>query len=69
MPAMDFCKDTGLSIPECACPRCLERQLDRFAPATIRVRRTIPHDPVRLAEVRAPQTISPVSGRLNRPAL
>ena len=35
---MDICPNTGIAIPECACTRCLERQLDQFAPEHIRIR-------------------------------
>jgi hypothetical protein len=66
---MQICNDTGLSIPECACPRCLERQLDRFAPEKIRVRKASGHDPLRLSEVRSLAPLPPVSERLYRPAL
>jgi hypothetical protein len=44
---MEICPDTGLSVPECACPRCLERQLDEFAPQLIRVRRVAARQPPR----------------------
>jgi len=30
------CPHTGLTIPECSCPRCLEEQLRRFQPALLR---------------------------------
>jgi hypothetical protein len=66
---MQTCANTGLSIPECACPLCLERQLDQFAPQRIRVRRLSHHDPLRLDEVRSPGALPPVSVRLNRPVL
>jgi hypothetical protein len=69
MPGMQTCPDTGISIPECACPRCLERQVDQYAPAQIRVRRARNHDPLRLDEVRSPGSLPPVSERLRRPAL
>jgi hypothetical protein len=69
MPGMQNCPNTGISIPECACPLCLERQLDQFAPERIRVRRVRSHDPLRLNEVRSPGSLPPVSERLNRPAL
>jgi hypothetical protein len=69
MSAMDTCRHSGISIPECACPACLERLLDTFAPAQFRIRRTRIHDPLRLEEVRSPHVIPPVSERLNRPAL
>jgi hypothetical protein len=36
---MQNCPQTGISIPECACTSCLQRQLDEFAPEHIRVRR------------------------------
>ena len=34
---MSNCEHTGLSIPECACNRCIERQLDRFAPEMLKI--------------------------------
>ena len=64
---MSHCEQTGLSIPECACGRCIERQLEQFAPALISVRRR--HDPLLLREVRSPSTLAPVAERLTRPAL
>ena len=69
MPDMQICPSTGLAIPECACPHCLERQLDQFAPERIKVRRIRSHNPLRLDEVRSPGSLPPVSERLNRPAL
>jgi hypothetical protein len=69
MSEMQICPNTSLSIPECACPLCLERQLDQFAPQRIRVRRLSSHDPLRLDEVRSPVALPPVSVRLNRPVL
>jgi hypothetical protein len=69
MPGMQICPHTQLAIPECACPHCLERQLDQFAPAWIRIRNARDHDPLRLDEVRSSASLPPVSERLNRPAL
>ena len=69
MSGMQICPDTGISIPECACTQCLQRQLDQFAPARIRVRRVRSHDPLLLDEVRSQATMPPVSERLHRPAL
>jgi hypothetical protein len=51
MLTMQNCPNTGLSVPECACPSCLERQFDQFAPEYIRVRRVRPehrHSPITL---------------------
>jgi hypothetical protein len=66
---MSICPHTGLSIPECACARCLERQLEQFAPELIRLRRIRGHDPLRIEEVRSPSVLPPVSERLKRPRL
>lgn len=66
---MSTCPNTGLSIPECACAHCLRRQLEEFAPELMRVRRTRPHDPLRIEEVRSQNVLPPVSERLKRPRL
>jgi hypothetical protein len=53
---MTICPNTGLAIPECACTRCLERQLDQFAPEHVRVRRlngqAPSHSPITLITTR-----------------
>ena len=41
---MTLCPHTGLTIPECACAACVARQLERFAPETIVVRRGAPRE-------------------------
>jgi hypothetical protein len=65
---MSICQDTGLSIPECACSHCIERQLEQFAPEMVSIRRT--HDPLLLGEARSSASpLAPVSERLRRPAL
>jgi hypothetical protein len=69
MPGIQICPNTGISIPECACPHCFERQLHQFAPERIRVRQVRSHDPLRLDEVRSRGPLPSVSERLNRPAL
>jgi hypothetical protein len=67
---MQTCPDTGVAIPECCCSRCVERQLDQFAPGRIQVTRApVHHDPLLLREVRSPAPMPPVFERLNRPAL
>jgi hypothetical protein len=33
---MTICPRTGLAVPECSCRRCLEAQLRRFHPASLR---------------------------------
>jgi hypothetical protein len=66
---MSICPHTGLSIPECACAQCLQRQIEQFAPEFIRVRRRREHDPLRIDEVRSPSVLPPVSERLKRPRL
>jgi hypothetical protein len=66
---MSICPHSGLSIPECACARCLQRQLEEFAPELMRVRRVRGHDPLRIEEVRSPRALPPVSERLKRPRL
>jgi hypothetical protein len=66
---MQNCPDTGIAIPECCCSRCLERQLDQFAPGRERMQRMPVHDPLLLSEVRSPASLPPVLERLTRPAL
>ena len=62
------CPNTGLTLPECSCSRCIERQLAQFAPAFMAVRRL--HDPLVPREVRPlGATLPPVAERLQRPAL
>ncbi|HEX2468096.1 MAG TPA: hypothetical protein VHJ54_07820 [Solirubrobacterales bacterium] len=43
-PAIDTCWRTGLAVPECCCPACVEAMLRRFQPALlpdeIRITRT-----------------------------
>jgi hypothetical protein len=64
---MSICGNTGLSIPECACSNCIEKQLEQFAPELMSVRAR--HDPLRLGETRSPSKLAPVAERLTRPAL
>jgi hypothetical protein len=64
---MSICEQTGLSIPECACNCCIERQLSQFAPGMLRIGPK--HDPLLLSEVRSSSPLAPVSERLTRPAL
>jgi hypothetical protein len=66
---MTLCQHTGIAIPECACPKCVERQLEQFAPGLIRVRQTRRHDPLRIDEVRSASVLPPISERLTRPAI
>jgi hypothetical protein len=66
---MSICPHTGLSIPECACAQCLQRQLEQFAPESIQVRRVRGHDPLRIEKVRSKRPLPPVSERLKRPRL
>jgi hypothetical protein len=33
---MTSCPQTGLTVPECSCPRCLEEQLRQFQPTLLR---------------------------------
>jgi hypothetical protein len=56
---MQTCSKTGISIPECACTSCLQRQLDEFAPEHIRVRRVA-------AEAPAHSPITLITRRLGR---
>jgi hypothetical protein len=65
---MAICGHSGLSIPECACSRCIERQLEQFAPQMLTVRR-VRHDPLQLRDVRSTSPLPPVFERLTRPAL
>lgn len=66
---MSNCPNTGLTVPECSCSSCIERQLAQFAPDRLTIRRVV-HDPLLWQEVR-PRTPSPrtVAERLKRPAL
>jgi hypothetical protein len=67
-PAMRLCTNTGLTVPECSCAGCIQRQLDQFAPAAPSIRRI--HDPLSIREARGSATLTPpVSIRLSRPAL
>lgn len=66
---MSICPDTGLSIPECCCAGCVQRQLEQFAPELIQVRRYRGHDPLRIEDVRSRTALPPVSERLKRPRL
>jgi hypothetical protein len=66
---MSTCPNTGLSVPECSCVRCIEQQLERFAPAGSALARAL-HDPLVPREVRPAGALPPpVSERLTRPAL
>jgi hypothetical protein len=66
---MSNCPNTGLTVPECSCTRCIERQLEQFAPERTEIRRVI-HDPLLWQEVRpSPADPLSVSERLERPAL
>ncbi len=65
---MSTCQHTGLSVPECSCVRCIEEQLQRFAPGRS-VRRDA-DDPLLVSEVRGHTPLPPpVSERLTRPVL
>jgi hypothetical protein len=65
---MSTCPQTGLTLPECSCSRCIEDQLKRFAPGFLTVRRL--HDPLVPREVRSIAVgFPPVAERLERPAL
>ena len=65
---MSTCPHTGLSVPECSCVRCIEEQLQRFAPG--RSVRRHAHDPLLLSEVRGhPPLQPPVFERLMRPVI
>lgn len=66
---MSTCPNTGLTVPECSCSRCIERQLERFAPDGLMIRRVV-HDPLLWREVRpSAPSLRPVSERLERPDL
>jgi hypothetical protein len=66
---MSTCPHTGISVPECSCVRCIERQLSRFAPGALTAHRIV-HDPLLLREVRPAVGLPPpVAERLHRPAL
>lgn len=66
---MSICPQTGLSVPECSCTRCIERQLEKFAPGRPLIGAGV-HDPLVLREVRPHAPLPPpVSERLSRPAL
>lgn len=66
---MSTCPNTGLTVPECSCRSCIERQLEQFAPDRLTVRRAV-HDPLLWREV-CPSASSQrtVAERLERPAL
>ena len=64
---MSTCPNTGITLPECSCSRCIEDQLRRFAPGFLGVSL---HDPLLPREVRPnPVGFPPVAERLQRPAL
>jgi hypothetical protein len=65
---MSICPNTGLTIPECACPRCVERQLEQFAPERLRVR-AVPAAPPPSHHERSIARLPTVAERLTRPAL
>ena len=54
---MSTCPHTGLTVPECCCARCIEEQLQRFAPERS-ARREAP-DPLLLSEVRGSAPLPP----------
>jgi hypothetical protein len=64
---MSKCEHSGLSIPECACNRCIERQLDQFAPGMLKMAPR--HDPLLLRDARSSSPLASVSERLTRPVL
>jgi hypothetical protein len=56
-----------LTIPECACRRCVERQLEQFAPERVRVRAAPAAQPH--SHERGVARFPTVAERLTRPAL
>ena len=66
---MRLCSKTGLTVPECSCGPCIQRQLEQFAPGAPSIRRA-GHDPLSLRDVRdsSPLMLS-AAERLSRPAL
>jgi len=36
IPAVAVCAATGVTIPECSCPRCIAEQIRLFSPAALR---------------------------------
>jgi hypothetical protein len=64
---MSICPNTGLTIPECACRRCVERQLEQFAPERVRVRAAPAAQPH--SHERGVASFPTVAERLTRPAL
>ena len=66
---MRLCNKTGLTVPECSCSRCIQRQLEQFAPSAPSIRRA-GHDPLSIRDVRdtSPLMLS-AAERLSRPAL
>jgi hypothetical protein len=66
---MSTCPNTGLTVPECSCSRCIERQLEQFAPGGLAINHVV-HDPLLWREVRPSEpSPRPVSERLERPTL
>ena len=66
---MSICPNTGLTLPECSCVACLQRQLEQFAPDRMSLRRMV-HDPLVMREVRPLAPLpTPVHERLDRPVL
>jgi hypothetical protein len=62
---MSTCERTGLSIPECACRGCIERQLAQFAPEMAALRRR--HEPLLLPQAPDAPRLPPAPER-ERPA-
>jgi hypothetical protein len=59
---MSSCPHTGLSVPECSCTRCIEQQLERFAPDRPIMHRAI-HGPL-VARSYSPSTL--ITSRFER---
>jgi hypothetical protein len=56
-----------LTIPECACRQCIERQLEQFAPQALRISSIV--NPSPLLHERPHAQLPTVAERLSRPAL
>jgi hypothetical protein len=54
---MTVCRDTGVSVPECSCPRCLEAQVRKHQPGLLGSTAVTRIDAI--ASVEPPEDLSP----------
>jgi hypothetical protein len=61
---LEYCKNTGVSIPECSCHACLMRLISRHAPALLAGAAQSAR-PLRF-QARAPMFVAPASMQVHR---